>query len=84
MRLKALAALLLALVVCLALVLPQVDLENGVLRDVQCQALLFIMAVTAAFMFLLSPEFFHRSREFAFKDQVRLYSGARGSSILRC
>jgi hypothetical protein len=84
-RLKALAALLLALIVCLVLVLPQVDLENGVLGDVQNQVSLFsLIAFATVLILLLPPKCFCRSREAAFKDEVPLYSGGRGSSILRC
>jgi hypothetical protein len=84
-RLKALAALLLALIVCLVLVLPQVDLENGVLRDVQNQLSLFsLMLFAGALILLLPPKILCRSRESEFKDEVPLYSGGRGTSILRC
>jgi hypothetical protein len=83
-RFKALAALLLALVVCLVLVMPQVDLDNGVLRDVQYQTFLLMMAFVAALIGLLPPDFFCRSQEQAFKDGVSLCSGAWSSSILRC
>jgi len=80
-----LAALLLALIVCLVLVLPQVDLENGVLRDVQNQAsVLSLMAVAGALILLLPPKLFYRSRELSFEDEVPLHSGTRSSSILRC
>lgn len=78
------AALLLALVVCLVLIMPQVDLDNGVLRDVQYQSFLFMMAYATAFIWLLPPAFFYRSQEQAFKDDVSLCSGASSSSILRC
>lgn len=78
------AALLLALVICLVLVMPQVDLDNGVLRDVHYQSLLFMMAFVAAFIWLLQPELFCRSHEQAFKDDISLSSGAWSGSILRC
>ncbi|HEU5231500.1 MAG TPA: hypothetical protein VFU50_01475 [Terriglobales bacterium] len=83
-RFKALAALLLALVVCLVLVMPQVDLDSGVLKDVQYQTFLFMMAFAEAFIWLLPPEFFNRFQEQAFKHDVSLCSGAWSSSILRC
>ena len=83
-RFKALAALLLALVICLVLVMPQVDLDNGVLKDVQNQSFLFMMAFASALMWFLPPEFFYRSQEQVFKHEVSLCAGARSSSILRC
>ena len=78
------AALLLALVVFLVLVMPQVDLDNGVVRDAQYQTLLFMMALASALIWSLPSEFFYRSQDLAFQDEVALCSEARGGPVLRC
>lgn len=84
-RFKALAALLLAIVVCLVLILPQVDLEDGVLNDLQSQVLLLILiGLTTVFAVLLSTEFSQPSREVCLDAAIPIILDTRPSSILRC
>ena len=83
-RFTALAALLLAMVVCLVLVLPQVDLNDGVLRDVQNQSLLLMMLALAGVILLLPPELFRHSQQGALQEDIPLETGVLPNSILRC
>ena len=83
-RFKALAALLLAIVVCLVLVLPQIDLDDGVLRDVPNQILLLVLMGFAAALIRLMPPQFYFPREAASSHDIPMHAGAFASSILRC
>ncbi len=84
MRFKVLAALLLAIIVCLVLVLPQIDLDDGVLRDVPNQILLLaVIAFAASLIRLMRPQSYF-SREAASANDIALQTGACTGSILRC
>jgi hypothetical protein len=48
-------ALLLALTICLVLVLPQVDLDDGVLKDGQSQIALAMLWIAVAALVLFFP-----------------------------
>ena len=79
------AALLLAIVVCLVLVMPQVDLDAGVLQDVGSQLLLFMfVGLATALIPLLPPDLSHALREIPFEEIVHLRSMAWSVLSLRC
>jgi hypothetical protein len=83
-RVLALLALVLAVLVCLVLVMPQVDLDDGVL-NCQSQALLLLSASLACGLITFLPaNFFHALREFAFGVAPRESLFASSRSILRC
>ena len=84
-RFKALAALLLAIVLCLVLVMPQVDLDDGVLRDVgsQVMLLMFVAFATALILFLL-PCLSGALREVSFGENCDLAGSGLADLSLRC
>lgn len=84
-RFKALAALLLAIVVCLVLVLPQVDLDDGVLRDVQTQvSVLMLMGLAAACVLCLPSGLARSLRELLVEESIALYAKERSIFSWRC
>ena len=84
-RFKVLAALLLAIVICLVLVLPQVDLDNGVLRDVGSQVmLLMFVAFATALILFLPPVLFRAPREVSFRENFQFAGGGLSVLSLRC
>jgi hypothetical protein len=84
-RFKAWVALFLVLIVCLVLVLPQVDLDDGVLKDGQSQlALLMLSTLACALVFFFPPDSLRRPRTFS-ADLASPGTGfADEISILRC
>ena len=79
------AALLLAIVICLVLVMPQVDLDDGVLRDVGSHVvlLMFVAFATALIMFL-PPGLSRAMREVSFAENYHLAGGGLSVLSLRC
>lgn len=79
------AALLLAIVICLILVLPQVDLDNGVLRDVGSQVtLLMFVAVATALILFLAPSLSRALREVSSGASCHLAGSGLSVLSLRC
>jgi hypothetical protein len=83
-RFKAWVALFLVLTVFLVLVLPQVDLDDGVLKDGQTQLALMILLTLACALVLFPPDPLRSTRISA----ANLASPANGFAydlaILRC
>lgn len=79
------AALLLAILVCLILVMPQVDLDAGVLQDGGSQVLLLMfVGLTIALTLLLPPGLSHALREVPFEKIFHLKGRGCSVSALRC
>lgn len=84
-RFKAWVALLLAIMICLVLVLPQVDLDDGVLKDGPTQLALMILLTLACALFLLFPPDPLHGVQISAADLAPPGSGvAYEVSILRC
>jgi len=84
-RYKALAALLLAIVICLVLVLPQVDLDDGVLRDFQTQALSIVfLGLAAELILLLPPGLSYPLRQVRWEYTLHPCADASAVVSLRC
>jgi hypothetical protein len=79
-----LIALSLAVVVFLVLVLPQVDLDDGVLRDVQWQVQMLIIALLAATVIFQLPLTVFPSEADHHPANVPGALTLLSSSILRC
>ena len=77
--------MLLAVAIGLVLILPQVDLDDGVLKDVQNQVVILASMSPPAFLgLLLPPDLLRRSHEITLHEEVPLNSGACAGAILRC
>ena len=79
------AALLLAIVICLVLVLPQVDLDTGVLRDIQSQALVIMfLGLATELILLLPPGLCRPLRQVRWGHTFHLCADASAVVSLRC
>lgn len=79
------AALLLAIVICLILVMPQVDLDDGVPGDMGSQVMLLMFVAFATELILFLPPSLSRApQEVPFGENCHLARSGLSVLSLRC